>query len=495
MAGLDALDGLSAWVAWDDEGGRKVPKSSGGNARSNDPSTWMSRGEAEALAREKGYSGVGIMLSDGLAGIDLDGCVRDGEVDPWAREIIDRIGSYAEISPSGTGVHILCRADPSEVGAVGRADHSRGIEVYNHGRYFTVTGDRVNSAGIEDRTAELGAFVSEAFPGESPEESLAKAAGRLVRDQVARRSNETVMQNVWRDRAHGARFARVPMGAEACGFCTMLAGRGFVYHSKKTAGEFDHFHRSCRCKVVPGFPEMEFYYENGTKVSRGRYPSVEGYDPDRYYDMWKHSERHVSGLSKTFNASSLMNREEFLAMDVDDESMPEIAAIYDKNWNPIGDVTSGDADSVSFNLPNGYEWRDLRLMHTHTGEFGGTFSGRYVDPDSGNVSGDIFTLTESGCLSIEAKCSEGVYRLERLDNANPKDFMSAAESKESEFRDEAGGAAIDDFFESHGTPPMSEEDFREVAQSERRIISGKMHEWYNSNAESYGFSYTFEPSK
>lgn len=129
--------------------------------------------------------------------------------------------------------------------------------------------------------------------GRSPEAEFVEGAVRLARDQVARRANETVIHNVGRDRARGARFARVPMGAEPCAFCTMLASRGFVYHTEETAGEFDHFHGSCRCKVVPGFPTMERYVKNGVKVSRGLDPGVEGYDPDRYYDMYEHPEEYA----------------------------------------------------------------------------------------------------------------------------------------------------------------------------------------------------------
>ncbi|WP_419060046.1 hypothetical protein [Ellagibacter isourolithinifaciens] len=56
-----------------------------------------------------------------------------------------------------------------------------------------------------------------------------------------------------RDRDKGVTFARVPTGTETCTFCLMLASRGAVYHSRKTAGEFKHFHRNCDCKVVPSF--------------------------------------------------------------------------------------------------------------------------------------------------------------------------------------------------------------------------------------------------
>jgi hypothetical protein len=285
---LRRLAGAEQWVAWDDVGGRKVPKSPhGGNAKSNDPSTWGSFEDAASAAEANGFTGVGIELDGGLVGIDLDGCVHDGKIDPWAQEIIDSVASYAELSPSGTGVHVLAYADPTRTGAIGRADHRRGIEVYNHGRYFTVTGRQVGSSGIEDRTEEVSRLVSERFRGESPEQSLARQVGRLARDQVARRANETTSHNVGRDAKRGARFARVPMGTHACQFCLMLASRGFVYHSAQTAGEFGHYHSDCRCKVVAGFPEMAYYWKNGVKVSRGKDPTVEGYDPDALLKLWK----------------------------------------------------------------------------------------------------------------------------------------------------------------------------------------------------------------
>ena len=285
---LRRLAGAEQWVAWDNVGGRKVPKSPhGGNAKSNDPSTWGSFEEAASAAEANGFTGVGIELGGGLVGIDLDGCVHDGRVDPWAQEIIDSVASYAELSPSGTGVHVLAYADPTRTGAIGRADHRRGIEVYNHGRYFTVTGRQIGSSGIEDRTEEVSRLVSERFRGESPEQSLARQVGRLARDQVARRANETTSHNVGRDAKRGARFARVPMGTHACQFCLMLASRGFVYHSAQTAGEFGHYHSDCRCKVVAGFPEMTYYWKNGVKVSRGKDPTVEGYDPDLYFRSYE----------------------------------------------------------------------------------------------------------------------------------------------------------------------------------------------------------------
>lgn len=106
-------------------------------------------------------------------------------------------------------------------------------------------------------------------------EGFARACGEYAANDVLRSLNATVMANAERDRREGVRFARVPTGWETCTFCLMLASRGAVYHTRKTAGEFEHFHRRCDCKVVPGFeddPMAEL---------------VEGYRPRELYDRWK----------------------------------------------------------------------------------------------------------------------------------------------------------------------------------------------------------------
>lgn len=85
--------------------------------------------------------------------------------------------------------------------------------------------------------------------------AFAKACGEYARNDAFRSLNETIIANVGRDRDKGARFARVPTGFETCTFCLMLASRGAVYHTRKSAGEFKHFHRNCDCKVVPSFED------------------------------------------------------------------------------------------------------------------------------------------------------------------------------------------------------------------------------------------------
>lgn len=97
------------------------------------------------------FDGPGFVFpSDGgWLGIDLDGC-RDpetGAIEDWARDIVTTVGSYAEVSPSGTGVKIFCKrigewTYQNKSTADAEKSH-HGWEVYTGGRYFAVTGLRL----------------------------------------------------------------------------------------------------------------------------------------------------------------------------------------------------------------------------------------------------------------------------------------------------------------------------------------------------------------
>jgi hypothetical protein len=112
-------------------------------ASGTDPSTWGAFDEAVAASRW--FDGIGFTFSedDPYAGVDFDGC-RDkdsGAIAPWAQEFIDQLASYTEVSPSGTGVHILVRATIPP----GHKQHYKGclVEIYDRGRFFTVTGNHL----------------------------------------------------------------------------------------------------------------------------------------------------------------------------------------------------------------------------------------------------------------------------------------------------------------------------------------------------------------
>jgi hypothetical protein len=124
-----------------------------GWASTADPATWASYETAAYRALRDGLSGVGYVLTsdDGLTGIDLDDC-RDkvtGALKPLAAEIIALAETYAEISPSGTGVRLFVRGKISSA----MVSHPIGVEVYATGRYLTITGQHVTGTPDEIRPA------------------------------------------------------------------------------------------------------------------------------------------------------------------------------------------------------------------------------------------------------------------------------------------------------------------------------------------------------
>jgi len=136
------------WVCWREEerDGKptKIPVTpgTGGFASSTDPETWASFGAALDYTETEYADGVGFVFTDDdpIVGIDLDDC-RDPEtddIDDRALDVIDRLDSYTEVSPSGTGYHVLI------TGALPEGRNRRGsVELYDTARFFTVTGDHV----------------------------------------------------------------------------------------------------------------------------------------------------------------------------------------------------------------------------------------------------------------------------------------------------------------------------------------------------------------
>ncbi len=209
------------WVAWREERrGKdvvKVPISPviGSKASTADPATWGTLEAAERTRDEQEIAGVGIVLGDGLGGVDLDGC-RDpetGELAPWATGIVEAFNTYTEVSPSGTGLKLFAAGAPRELPAHrlrvnGKAINGKdpGIEAYTGGRYFTVTGHLLDGVPDEIRDAgELGdacdrltrrlaetkrggqgaGKVSERIPSGSRNATLTSIAGSMRRRGLA----------------------------------------------------------------------------------------------------------------------------------------------------------------------------------------------------------------------------------------------------------------------------------------------------------------------
>jgi hypothetical protein len=96
-------------------------------------------GRAGAVPGRRG--GFSFSADGPFVGADLDDC-RDpdsGVLAPWAAEILDRLPSYAEVSVSGRGVHVLARGRLDPRGP----NRRERVEVYSSGRYFVTTGRKL----------------------------------------------------------------------------------------------------------------------------------------------------------------------------------------------------------------------------------------------------------------------------------------------------------------------------------------------------------------
>jgi hypothetical protein len=135
------------------------------NASSTNQRTWRTLRECiEAMKRHPNrYAGVGRVIAreDPYVGVDLDD-VRNpesGKLSSRAAEVVRQLDSYAEVSPSETGVKLWVRAE------LIRAYKKPGLEVYPHGRYFTLTGWMLSHSlpTVEERQNELETLVREEF--------------------------------------------------------------------------------------------------------------------------------------------------------------------------------------------------------------------------------------------------------------------------------------------------------------------------------------------
>lgn len=148
----DEMRNRNQWLCWEaamrDGKETKLPKDpeTEGFAQTDDPSTWGSFMNANGLVKRGKMDGVGFVFTedDNYVGIDLDNC-RDPETeewDDWALEIMEDIGGWIEISPSGTGAHIILKGE-----IPGSRNRKGDLEIYEDGRFFTITGQLVDESG------------------------------------------------------------------------------------------------------------------------------------------------------------------------------------------------------------------------------------------------------------------------------------------------------------------------------------------------------------
>lgn len=142
------------WVMWryedtDSKKPTKVPYSArtGALASVTDANTWGTFDECVHALNSGWYSGIGFVLThnDPFAFIDLDDTNGDQVALDRQIKVFNEFDSYAERSPSGSGLHIIVK------GALPSGRRRSFIEIYSSGRYMTMTGDVYRNAPIKEQ--------------------------------------------------------------------------------------------------------------------------------------------------------------------------------------------------------------------------------------------------------------------------------------------------------------------------------------------------------
>ena len=127
-------------------------------------------------------------------------------------------------------------------------------------RYTAIVGEVSRYSVSSDVNAE----IDKLFNGEVNEAELVSLLSGAVVDQVQKQARDTILSNLNAeyldaiargDKSFASKcgYARVTTG-DSCAFCIMLASRGFVYASERTATKSkrgDKYHNHCHCVAVP----------------------------------------------------------------------------------------------------------------------------------------------------------------------------------------------------------------------------------------------------
>jgi putative DNA primase/helicase len=120
-----------------------VDANTGNLGKSNDESTWSSFDTALEAIHKFNCDGLGFYFKPPYFGIDIDKVsdeinrYKTGDhEDNIVSEFIEMMGSYAEYSVSGTGIHIIAKG---KLPVGGR--RKGNVEMYDSGRFFAMTGN------------------------------------------------------------------------------------------------------------------------------------------------------------------------------------------------------------------------------------------------------------------------------------------------------------------------------------------------------------------
>jgi putative DNA primase/helicase len=205
----DELKKYEKWVAWtlewkkEEKKFAKIPKNpnTGRNAKTNDPNTWSDYDTALSVYKSGIYDGIGFVTtkSDPFLFWDLDNAYDSqyGIIEAGFDDIVRDLSSYTEISPSGSGLRIIVRGQKP-------LDRCRAgwVEIYDSGRYLTITGHSLIS-GIRERQTQINELFDIIF-----EIAQQNSSARISQDQNFSLTDEQMLEKAFNSK-NGEKIRRL----------------------------------------------------------------------------------------------------------------------------------------------------------------------------------------------------------------------------------------------------------------------------------------------
>lgn len=314
------LKNIPQWVAWKAVPGKngktdKIPYSpvTHRKAKANDPLTWGTYDNALKYFQnnQDKLNGIGFELSadNSICGIDLDDCVNSSGIENWAWDVIQKINSYTEYSPSGKGIRIFCKGN---LPASGRKKGK--FECYESGRFLTCTGNHIpwTPVTVEYREQEIKQVHEEIFPTRGAQKTEARCdagsgvglADRELLNKAKNSKNGSTFAQLWG--GNWGEYSSQSEGDQA--FCNYLA-----FWTGRDAGRMDRLFRQSGL-----YREKweEKHYADGRTYGQGTIEKAiastdEAYRPSKKEKSEPKEKFTQEGSKVVFNLTDLGNAERF----------------------------------------------------------------------------------------------------------------------------------------------------------------------------------------
>lgn len=156
-------------------------------------------------------NGTGVIINGAYCGIDLDHVLKDGKViAPFVNKFLEKLDTYAEVSVSGTGLHLLLRADDvtEDIGSKfhvdGNGNYDKNgeyvVEIYkysNGGRYLTVTEKVFQDKPINQNKGEYLKWMHSYFT-EKAERKPLQPSSLPVGSLTSREADSAILEKAFR---------------------------------------------------------------------------------------------------------------------------------------------------------------------------------------------------------------------------------------------------------------------------------------------------------